>query len=72
MKLLKTIKHPEYPTPGIETHTREAARVVLLDEDGMVPLIYSSKLDVYKIPGGGIEAGEDIMTAASREAMEEV
>jgi len=72
MKLLKIITHPDYPTPEIETHTREAARVVLVDEDGMVPLIYSSKLDVYKIPGGGIETWEDIMTAALREAMEEV
>jgi len=72
MKLLKTITHPEYPTPDIETHTREAARVVLADEDGMIPLIYSSKMDVYKIPGGGIEAWENIMTATSREAMEEV
>jgi len=49
MKLLKTLIHPEYPTPNIETVTREAARVVLVDENGMVPLIYSSKLDVYKM-----------------------
>jgi len=72
MKLLKTITHPEYPTPNIETHMREAARVVLVDEDGMAPLIYSSKLDVYKIPGGWVEQGENILEAASREAMEEV
>jgi len=72
MKLLKTLTHPEYPTPDIETVTREAARVVLMDKDEMVPLIYSSKLDVYKIPGWGIDAWEDVITAAKREAMEEV
>jgi len=72
MKLIKTLTHPEYPTLGIETQTREAARVILVDEDGMVPLIYSSKLDVYKIPGGWVDKWEDILEAAAREAMEEV
>lgn len=33
MKLLKTLTHPDYPTPDIETVTREAARVVLVDEN---------------------------------------
>jgi len=64
--------YPGFPETGIDTITREAARIVLVDKNGMVPLIYSSKLDVYKIPGGGIEAWENIMTAISREAMEEV
>jgi len=52
MKLLKTFTHPDFPTPGIETTTREAARVVLVDENGLVPLMYSAKHDLYKIPGG--------------------
>jgi len=72
MKLLKTITHPDYPTPGIETHTREAARVVLVDEDGMIPMIYSRKYDVYKIPGWGIDEWEIPEIAAKREAIEEV
>ena len=72
MKLLKTITHPEYPTLDIETHTREAARVVLVDENEMIPMIYSRKYDVYKIPGWWIDEWESPKVAAMREALEEV
>ena len=46
MKLLETMTHPDYPTPNTATETREAARIILVDDDWMVPLIYSNKLDV--------------------------
>ena len=50
---------------------RHAARTVLLDTDGQVAIIQAKKLGYYKIPGGGIEEGEDSEAAAKREAREE-
>ena len=71
MKLLKTITHPDFPTPGIEIATREAARIVLVDEDGLCPILYVDKFDVCCIPGWGIDEWEDIEVAVKREAFEE-
>lgn len=50
---------------------RNAVRVVLLDNTGQVGIVYVSKLNYYKIPGGGIEDGETPTIAAKREVMEE-
>ena len=72
MKLLKTITHPDFPTPGIEIVERFAARIVLVDEDGMVPLVYASHNFVYQIPGGWVDEWEDIIDTVHREAIEEV
>jgi len=72
MKLLNTLTHPEYPTPDIEIVTREAARIVLVDDNGMIPLIYSESEGMYKIPGWGVDEWETIIEAVKREAMEEV
>ena len=64
--------HPDYPTPNIETHARETARIVLVDSCRITPLIYSKKYDVYIIPGWWIDKWESSETAALREAREEV
>lgn len=50
---------------------RHAARIVLLDESGQVAIIHVEKSNYYKIPGGGVEEGEDFEAAALREAAEE-
>lgn len=71
MKLLKTMTYPGFPEVGIETITREAARIVLVDDDWMVPLVYSSKNYLYQIAGGWIDEGESILGALHREALEE-
>lgn len=60
-----------FPESGIETITREAARIVLVDEDGMVPLVYASNNYVYQIAGGWIDEGESVLEALHREALEE-
>ena len=71
MKLLKTFTHPDFPTLGVEIDTREAARIVLVDDNNHVPLIYSRKHDIYKIPWGWVDPWEDILEAVIREAKEE-
>ncbi len=52
--------------------TRHAVRLVLEDVNGNIALIYSDKHGHHKLPGGGIEEGEDFEVAAMREAKEEV
>ena len=77
MKNLLTIQqHDILPdSPIVDTsgyRKREAARAVLLDEDDQVYLLNVSKHGYHKLPGGGIDEGEDIKQALNRELMEEV
>ena len=51
---------------------REAARAIVIDADGKVALLHVSKKNYYKLPGGGLDVGEDIMTALKRECQEEI
>lgn len=50
---------------------RYAARTVLLDSDNQVAIICANHASYYKIPGGGIDPGEDLLSAAQRETREE-
>ena len=50
---------------------KKAARTVIFDDNGMTPIINVRNGEYYKIPGGGIEEGEDEKMAAIREAKEE-
>lgn len=77
MKLLLTIKeqdfNPEVPirdAAGFEE--REAARAVVFDEQGRVALLKVGSFDYHKLPGGGIDPGEDIQQALARELLEEI
>lgn len=73
MKLLLTI-NPD----GIDGNMadafrrREAARAVILDTDENIALLAVTKSGYHKLPGGGIEEGEDTQLALARECMEEV
>lgn len=51
---------------------RRAARAVVTDAEGKVALLHVSKLGFYKLPGGGIEEGEEIIEALKRECIEEI
>ncbi len=51
---------------------REAARAVVYDEEGRVALLYVGRHGYHKLPGGGIDEGEDISTALARELKEEI
>jgi 8-oxo-dGTP pyrophosphatase MutT (NUDIX family) len=52
--------------------TRESARAIVADADGNIALLYVSKKGYFKLPGGGIESGEDKASALSRECIEEI
>ncbi len=71
MKLLQEIKDREYPEDLSVLRTRKAARAVLFDGD-KIPLLFVSKYNYHKLPGGGIEEGENILQALAREVKEEV
>lgn len=74
MKQILTI-HPDdvgaTTSPDAIFTERRAARAVMLNEKGDVYLVYMKTRDYYKLPGGGIDEGEDIETALHRELMEE-
>ena len=55
---------------GHWTHERTACRGVVI-EDGRVLLSYAVRDDLWMIPGGGLEAGEDEGTCCVRELAEE-
>jgi len=72
MRLIKEIQDSEIPSDLSHIEIREAVRVVLLDEQGLVPLLFVSKYNYHKLPGGGVDAGEDKFEALERECLEEV
>jgi 8-oxo-dGTP pyrophosphatase MutT (NUDIX family) len=78
MKLLKTIKEEDlFPVSkfGIKIENykqRFAARAIVFDQEKNVALLNVSKHNYYKLPGGGIEEGEEIEGALHRECLEEI
>jgi len=72
MELLKEIKDKEWPEDESSLKIREASRAVLFDSDGLIPLLFVSKYNYHKLPGGGIDDGEDKNKALIREVLEEV
>lgn len=52
------------------TFTRDSARAIIIAGD-RIAMMHSHKYDYYKLPGGGIENGEDPVSAMIRETREE-
>ena len=68
MKILKEIKDEPIPE---KFDVREASRAVVFDSDNKIPLLFVSKYNYHKLPGGGIEKGEGKIAACKRELLEE-
>ena len=73
MRLLKTINPEKVDESDIsDWEYRQAARAVVFDKEGRIGLLNVKNHNYYKLPGGGIEKGEDIKTALDRECEEEL
>ncbi|SPQ26238.1 6ecc5a11-14c6-4405-93b9-d2a8fe7f6783 [Thermothielavioides terrestris] len=57
--------------PNVSYTHRVSVRAVAFNDKGEIAILYASKEDYYKLPGGGIEPGEDHETALKREFREE-
>ncbi|MBW9150390.1 NUDIX domain-containing protein [Clostridium sp. CM028] len=75
MELIKEIYEKDigynYEDIGISYKLRKASRSIVLNDSRKIALLYVSKNNYHKLPGGGIEAGEDRNIALNREVKEE-
>lgn len=73
MKLLRKITDSDICGTDAISHAspRTAVRAIVVDKAGYMALLHIGKYDLYTIPGGGVEVGEDLETALRREILEE-
>lgn len=50
---------------------RVTARAIVKNQDSLYAVMYSDKFQLHSLPGGGVEDGEDVLTALRREVLEE-
>ena len=75
MKLFKTIKDADVGSLIEDPELfkdRKASRAVVFDNEGKVALFHSTVKHYHKLPGGGVEDGEDLEVALRRELLEEI
>ncbi len=73
MQLIKTLNPEDATEQEIASFkTRTAARAVVYDNDGHVAILNVSNKNYHKLPGGGVEDGEDELSALKRECREEL
>ena len=59
-------------TDGLSTKApRITARAIVKNQDGLYAVMYADKFKLHNLPGGGVEDGEDVLTALHREVYEE-
>ena len=59
-------------TDGMSTKApRITARAIVKNQDGLYAVMYADKFKLHSLPGGGVEDGEDVLTALHREVYEE-
>ncbi|HBS46295.1 MAG TPA: ADP-ribose pyrophosphatase [Paenibacillus sp.] len=51
---------------------RKSARAIVVNSQGKMAVLFVSKEQYYKLPGGGVEPGENLREALKREVLEEV
>lgn len=75
MKILRTITDLDIGSNILAPESfleRKASRAVVFDADRKVALFHATKKRYHKLPGGGVEDGEDLETALRRELLEEI
>lgn len=73
MKLIKELGLESFPKDKLATaRLRRAVRAIVYDADHNIALLHVSNLGYYKLPGGGIEDGENVIDALKRECLEEI
>ena len=77
MKLLLTIRNqdinPQSPVINNKNFkVREASRAVVMNDKGECVLLKVGLHNYHKLPGGGVESGEDVLIALRRELLEEI
>ena len=50
---------------------RLTARAIVRNREGLYAVMYADKFKLHSLPGGGVENGEDVITALRREVLEE-
>ena len=50
---------------------RITARAVVKNQEGKYAVMYAESWGLHSLPGGGVEEGEDVLTALRREIYEE-
>jgi 8-oxo-dGTP diphosphatase len=56
---------------GVQYVERQAVRVIAFNTSGHIAVIHAQRDNYYKLPGGGIDPGEDHLVAVQREMQEE-
>ena len=73
MKQIKIINLENVSEDEVSKYSvREAARAIVFDDNKLVALLHATKNHYYKLPGGGIEKGENNEEALKRECREEI
>ena len=73
MQLLKIINPEKVDESNLlGWEYRKAARAVVFDKENKIGLLHVTSKNYYKLPGGGIEEGEDVKIALDRECEEEL
>lgn len=70
MPLLHTLIHPTLSSTSGRTLERKTVRAIVLHDEEIL-LLYTRRYNDYSFPGGGLNAGEDILTGLCRELQEE-
>lgn len=59
-------------TDGLtDKEPRKTSRAIIINEEGKYALLFAKKFNLYSLPGGGIDDGEDEESALVREVYEE-
>lgn len=72
MKLIKEVFESSGFSDEKQYRIRRAVRAIVKDGDDKIALLHMKNNSYYKLPGGGIDEGEDLKMAFDREMREEI